>query len=74
MVHIAAGAALYIGSASFFLGQADEFPEALRLPALLAIPAFLPLLMMAYWLWRTRGKRAQRGIAGVTVAEARVGA
>jgi uncharacterized membrane protein len=50
--------ALYIGTASFFLGQADEFPEPLRVPALLAIPAFLPLLLMAFWLWRVRSKRA----------------
>lgn len=46
--------ALYIASASFFLGQADELPKALQIPALLAVPAFLPLVLMAYWLWRVR--------------------
>ena len=61
--------ALYIGSASFFLGQADKFPDALRIPALLAVPAFLPLLMMAYWMWRVRGKR-YRGVPSVSVPEA----
>lgn len=47
-------AALFIGAASFFLGQADEFPAAMRIPALLAIPAFAPLAAMAYWLRRVR--------------------
>ncbi len=50
--------ALWIAAASFFLGQADEFPEPLRVPALLAIPAFLPLVVMPYWLWRVRKRRA----------------
>lgn len=61
--------ALYIASASFFLGQADELPEALRVPALLAIPAFLPLLVMAYWLWRVRRRRDRRGITVVSSHE-----
>ena len=46
--------ALWIASGSFFLGQADEFPVALRIPALLAIPALTPLVAMLYWLWRVR--------------------
>ncbi len=46
--------ALFIASSSFFLGQADELPAALRIPGLLAIPAFLPLVMLAYWRWRVR--------------------
>lgn len=49
--------ALWSATGSFFLGQADEFPEAIRIPALLAIPAFLPLILMAYWLWRVRAGR-----------------
>ena len=55
--------ALYIASASFFLGQADELPEALRITPLLALLAFGPLLAMAYWLWRVRA-RARRGVEG----------
>ena len=47
-------AALFIAAGSFFLGQADEFPAALRIPSLLAIPAFTPLLAMVYWLRRVR--------------------
>lgn len=55
--------ALFIASGSFFLGQADEFPRALRIPALLAIPAFLPLGMLLYWLWRVRGRRRAPSVA-----------
>jgi uncharacterized membrane protein len=50
-------AALFIAAASFFLGQADEIPEPLRIFPLLAIPAFLPLLLMPYWLWRVRARK-----------------
>jgi hypothetical protein len=53
--------ALYVASASFFLGQADELPEALRVTPLLALLAFGPLLAMAYWLWRVRPRRSARG-------------
>jgi len=62
--------ALYIASASFFLGQADVLPEAVRIPALLAIPAFAPLLAMFYWLWRVRVRRRLQGIVGVSAREA----
>jgi hypothetical protein len=51
-------------SGSFFLGQADELPEPLRVFPLLAVPAFLPLLVMLYWLWRVRVRQAFRGIIG----------
>jgi hypothetical protein len=51
--------ALWIATGSFFLGQADEFPETLRNPLFLFLPAFLPMLAMPYWLWRVgRKKRA----------------
>lgn len=46
--------ALWIATASFFLGQADEFPAALRNPALLATPVVAVLLVMLYWLARVR--------------------
>ena len=44
--------ALWIAAASFFLGQADEFPEALRIMPLLCTPVLLVLLLMFYWLVR----------------------
>ncbi|MQA88611.1 MAG: hypothetical protein GEU90_00035 [Gemmatimonas sp.] len=56
--------ALFITSASFFLGQVDEIPEALRIPPLLAIPALLPLPLMFYWLHRVR----RRGVVPSPVA------
>ncbi|HVG07066.1 MAG TPA: DinB family protein [Thermoanaerobaculia bacterium] len=59
--------ALWIASSSFFLGQADEFPKALRIPGLLAIPAFLPLLVMFYWLWRVRTRRTSPALAVPTI-------
>jgi uncharacterized membrane protein len=61
--------AVFIAAASFFLGQADKFPEPLRIPALLAIPVLTPLLAMLYWLWRVRIKKTFRAIVGVTSHE-----
>ena len=49
--------ALLIAAMSFFLGQADEFPKALRQPALLALPVVAVLVTMLYWLWRMRRRR-----------------
>jgi uncharacterized membrane protein len=60
--------ALFIATGSFFLGQADEFPESLRIFPLLAIPAFLPLVVMPYWLCRVRARRAPRETARVPEA------
>ena len=54
--------ALFIAAMSFFIGQADEFPDALRIPALLAFPVLAVLLTMLYWMWRIRIRRALRGI------------
>ena len=46
--------ALFIASLSFFVGQADTFPKALRIPPLLALPVLAVLVTMFYWLWRVR--------------------
>lgn len=54
--------AMWVATASFFFGQMDEFPEALRVPALLAVPAMTPLVAMLYWLWRVRVRQSLRGI------------
>lgn len=60
--------ALFIAAASFFLGQAQVFPESIRNPALLAVPVFLVLLLMLYWLGRillpARYRRAKQAPAG----------
>ena len=44
--------ALWIATASFFLGQSDEFPQALRIMPLLCTPVLLVMLLMFYWLFR----------------------
>jgi hypothetical protein len=62
--------AMWIAASSFFLGQSDEFPVALRKPALLAIPVLVPLVVMLYWLWRVRIRRSLRGVVLGTAAGA----
>jgi hypothetical protein len=49
--------ALFIAALSFFLGQADEIPEPLRIMPLLALPVLMVLVTMLYWLWRVRRRR-----------------
>ena len=49
--------ALFIAALSFFLGQADVFPKALRIIPLLAMPVLAVLVTMLYWLWRVRLRR-----------------
>ncbi len=61
--------ALFIATGSFFLGQADEIPEPLRITALLVVLALAPLLLMLYWLWRVRIRKTFRGIVGVSSHE-----
>ncbi len=48
------GAALWIATSSFFLGQARVFPEAVRKPALLAVPVLMVLMAVLYWFIRVR--------------------
>ena len=44
--------AFFIASGSFFLGQADEIPSALRVQPVLTLLAVTPLIVMAYWVRR----------------------
>lgn len=44
--------AMWVATASFFLGQAKLFPEPVRKIALLATPVVLVLVVMLYWLAR----------------------
>jgi hypothetical protein len=76
--------ALFIAAASFFpgmerpisvvrallrmLGQPDEFPDSLRIPALFAVPVLAVLVTMLYWLWRVRVRRTFRPVAVVVSA------
>jgi hypothetical protein len=50
--------ALFIATGSFFLGQQKVFPAAVRQTSILFIPAFLPLLLMIFWLFRVRFAKA----------------
>lgn len=58
--------ALLLAAVSFFLGQADEFPQALQIPGLLATPPVAVLVVMVYWLWKVRrpGRGGDRAVAG----------
>lgn len=44
--------AMFIATGSFFLGQAKLLPRPYRIMPLLAVPALLPLALLAYWLAR----------------------
>lgn len=47
--------ALFVATASFFFGQQDELPQAMRdSPLLLLILGFAPLVLMVFWLVRIR--------------------
>jgi uncharacterized membrane protein len=55
--------AMWIATASFFLGQARHFPKPLRNGALLSIPVLLVLVAMFYWLARVSfAKRRPRAV------------
>jgi hypothetical protein len=49
---------LFIATGSFFLGQPQVFPPALRGTIYLIVPAILPLPLLFYWLIRVRFKNA----------------
>jgi uncharacterized membrane protein len=61
--------ALFIASIAFFLGR-GRVPEAISTPALLAAGVLLPILAMAYWLWRVRFRRTVRGVPSISTAQA----
>ena len=55
-------AALYIAAMSFFLGQPQFFPRAIRQSGLLAVPGILIVVLLVFWvvrvLFTSRYKRA----------------
>jgi hypothetical protein len=63
--HLALSFALWVASASFFFGPPGRVPEAIRMPALLPIPVFVPVAVMLYWLWRIRSRKTLLGIVSV---------
>jgi uncharacterized membrane protein len=60
--------AMFIASIAFFLGR-GRVPAAIRTPALIAAGVLLPIVAMAYWLWRVRGRRSVRGIVRISAPE-----
>jgi uncharacterized membrane protein len=60
--------ALFIATASFFLGQARLFPRPLRASGVLAVPVLLVLAALAYWLVRVRSKGMAARVARAAVA------
>jgi uncharacterized membrane protein len=54
--------ALFIATGSFFLGQADELPDAMRIWPILWVLALAPLPLLLYWMWRVRLRRSLRGL------------
>ena len=57
--------ALWIATASFFLGQAQVIPKPIRIPGLLVLPVLAVLVIMFYWLWRVGVRKSLRGMVGV---------
>ena len=56
-------AAFFIATGSFFLGQQDVMPEAVRGSPALFVLAFAPFAVMAFWLVRVRlGKRLRSAL------------
>ena len=51
---------LFIATGSFFLGQPQVFPVALRGSMYLIVPALLPLPLLLYWLIRVRFRNAYK--------------
>ena len=49
--------AFFMATGSFFLGQQDMLPAAMRGSAWLLLPAFAPFLLMLYWLVRVPWSR-----------------
>lgn len=65
------GFALWIAALSFFLGQADEFPAAVRQSGVLFLPPLVVTASLMFWVlrqgWavlRARPRRAPRALAG----------
>jgi hypothetical protein len=53
--------ALFIAAGSFFLGQQQVFPAALRKTNVLFPLSILPLILMIFWLFRVRFTNAYKG-------------
>jgi uncharacterized membrane protein len=65
---------LFIATGSFFLGQQKVFPASLRGLKVWFVPAFLPLVLLIYWVFRVwLTKTYKRDGSGSRRDEARAG-
>jgi hypothetical protein len=48
--------AMWVAAASFFWGPPGRVPDAINVPAFLAVAVLTPIAAMAYWFWQTRRK------------------
>lgn len=60
---------LFIATGSFFLGQQQVFPTAIRKQYILAPLAILPLILLIYWMIRVRLGRSGIGVFGVRLGQ-----
>jgi hypothetical protein len=58
--------ALFFAAGSFFLGQQKVMPTFMHGSPLLFVPAFAPLVLMIFWLFRIRFATAFRKLAVAT--------
>ena len=58
--------ATFVASGSFFLGQPQAVPALLRVKPVPTVLAVLPLLLMAFYLWRYRDRRRRVAAAPTT--------
>jgi len=66
--------AMWVAAASFFWGPPGRVPEMINIPALLPIPVLTPVVVMLYWLWRIRVRKAMRGFVDVNATAIHAGA
>jgi hypothetical protein len=61
---------LFIASGSFFLGQGSKiFPSIFRDTPWMLIPAFLPLALLVFWVFRVRFTNAYKGVLAARVGK-----
>jgi uncharacterized membrane protein len=60
---------LFIATGSFFLGQQQVFPTAIRKQYILTPLAILPLILLIYWMIRVRIGKRGIGVYGVKLGQ-----
>jgi hypothetical protein len=63
--------AFFIATGSFFLGQQDVLPQALRGSPILVVLAFAPFALMLFWLVRVRLSKTSIGLKPVAILDSR---